>query len=256
GDSSHLQATHQMIGGQYNRERTQTASPVWPSHGSIVSSVYGPNNDVGVPTYVQQGRIDGDGAAWLGSAFKPFDPSRRENLVPQTEISRFRNRFATLERLDRNLSGQELPEGWTEMKRQAFSAIVGEARLAFEIEQEPQEVQDMYGTDAIGKQLLMARRLVEYGSKYVTVHYGGWDMHQNIADSLPNRVGPIDRALSALIKDVWDLGLNDQVMIIVTSEFGRTSLNPNVGRDHWPRLTSLLMSGGQYEMNRAIGTND
>ncbi len=114
----------------------------------------------------------------------------------------------------------------------------------------------MYGTDAIGKQLLMARRLVEYGSKYVTVHYGGWDMHQNIADSLPNRVGPIDRALSALIKDVWDLGLNDQVMIIVTSEFGRTSLNPNVGRDHWPRLTSLLMSGGQYEMNRAIGTND
>ena len=81
GDSSHRQATHWVMTGQRNNERSQTSNAMYPSHGSIVSSVYGPNHpNNGVPCYVKQGKIEGEDPAWLGGAYKAFDPSNKDNL--------------------------------------------------------------------------------------------------------------------------------------------------------------------------------
>ena len=93
GDSSHRQATHWMMTSHYNKERSQTSSSMFPSHGSIVSAVYGANHPQnGVPAYVKQGKIEGEDPSWLGGAYKPFDPSNKDNLTPRVDIDRFTNR--------------------------------------------------------------------------------------------------------------------------------------------------------------------
>lgn len=254
-DSSHLQATHYMMDATYNKERTQTASQKDPSHGSVVSAIFGPNRPNGLPNYVHQGKIDGGEGAWLGGKYNPFDPSKKENLVPKIELNRFAQRFYFMEQIDKGVQQNELSKSWQDMKLQAKDVIMGQASKAFDIESEPQRVKDDYGK-GVGEQLLLARRLVEAGTKFVTIHYGGWDMHTNIASSLQQRVGAIDKALTALINDIWSKGLNKNVMIVVTGEFGRTKLNSGAGRDHWGRITPLLISGGDYEMGRTIGTSD
>ena len=100
-DSSHRQGTHFMMTGHYNPERTTTSIAKYPSFGSIVSAVYGANHpDNGVPTYVKQGKIEGDEGAWLGGAFKPFDPSNKDNLTPRVQLDRFSTRKSLLAGLD------------------------------------------------------------------------------------------------------------------------------------------------------------
>ena len=117
----------------------------------------------------------------------------------------------------------------------------------------------MYGStkaNDIGEQLLLARRLVEHGTRFVTLHYGGWDMHGNISNALKGRVPPIDKAIAGFLQDIWDRGLNEKVLLVVTGEFGRTKLNTNAGRDHWPAITPMMMAGGNYQSGRTIGQSD
>ena len=81
-------------------------------------------------------------------------------------------------------------------------------------------------------------------------------MHGNIANALKGRVPPIDKALAAFVEDVHQRGLNEKILLIVTGEFGRTKLNKNAGRDHWPSISTMLMSGGRYDSGRVIGAAD
>ena len=257
GDSSHRQATHWVMTGHRNNERSQTSNAMYPSHGSIVSAIYGTNNpDNGVPCYVKQGRIEGEDPAWLGGAYKPFDPSNKDNLTPRVEIERFTNRNELLKSLEGvNISGSSA-DSVTKFNNQAFDVILGTAKDAFDLDQEDEKVKERYGKDSIGKQLLLARRLCEFGTRFVTIHYGGWDMHGNIANALKGRVPPLDKALAAFLEDVWQRGLNEKILLIVTGEFGRTKLNANAGRDHWPSISTMLMSGGSYDSGRVIGKAD
>jgi uncharacterized protein (DUF1501 family) len=102
--------------------------------------------------------------------------------------------------------------------------------------------------------MLLARRLVENGTRFVTIQYGGWDMHSNIAKSLNGRMPPLDHALSTFIDDLYDRGMSKNVLLVVTGEFGRTyRVNKNAGRDHWAQLSPLMFSGGDFEMGRVIG---
>ena len=257
GDYSHRQATHWVMTGQRNKERSQTSNIDYPSHGSIVSAIYGPNHpENGVPCYVKQGRIEGEDPAWLGGAYKPFDPSNKDNLTPRVDIERFTNRNNLLKSLEGiNISG-ESAKSVTKFNNQAFDVILGTAKDAFNLDKEDAKIKESYGNAAIGKQLLLARRLCEFGTRFVTIHYGGWDMHGNIANALKGRVPPIDKALAAFVEDVWQRGLNEKILLIVTGEFGRTKLNKNAGRDHWPSISTMLMSGGRYESGRVIGKAD
>ena len=259
-DSSHRQGTHFMMTGHYNPERTTTSIAKYPSFGSIVSAVYGANHpDNGVPTYVKQGKIEGDEGAWLGGAFKPFDPSNKDNLTPRVELNRFSTRKELLKGLDAaRLAGQSA--GSVDFyKGQAYDVILGSAKDAFATDQGTEETKSLYGSQKandIGEQLMLARRLVEHGTRFITLPYGGWDMHSNISKALKGRVAPIDKAISGFLQDIWDRGLNDKVLLVVTGEFGRTKINANSGRDHWPAITPMMMAGGQYQAGRTIGASD
>lgn len=257
GDSSHRQATHWVMTGQRNKERSQTGGTMYPSHGSIVSSIYGANHpENGVPCYVKQGRIEGEDPAWLGGAYKPFDPSNKDNLTPRVDIERFNGRNELLNELTGAKITSASADSVTKFNQQAFDVILGTAKDAFNLDKEDEKTKEAYGKDSIGQQLLLARRLCEFGSRFVTIHYGGWDMHSNISNALKGRVPPLDIGLAAFVEDVWQRGLNEKILLIVTGEFGRTKLNKNAGRDHWPSISTLLMSGGKYDHGRVIGKSD
>ena len=190
-------------------------------------------------------------------AHKPFDPSNKENLTPRIETARFTGRKELLKSLDRadKIASQQA-ESFSRIGDQAYNVVLGNAKQAFDIEKEPESMREMYGKGGIGDQMLLARRLAQFGTKFITVHYGGWDMHGNIKQALEGRVPPLDKALAAFVKDIYQSGMSDNVLLVVTGEFGRTRLNQNAGRDHWPSITPMLVSGGRYNHGQVIGKSD
>ena len=229
----------------------------YPSHGSVVSAVFGENNPYnGLPTYVKTGTISGEEPAWLGGAYKPFDPSNKDNLTPRIEEDRFNTRGSLIEGLSKVNIASPGAKSVDRYREQAYDVILGSAKKAFNVDAENENTKERYGSSDIGKNLLLARRLVEYGTRFVTIHYGGWDMHSNIKKSLESRVPAADLAISAFIEDIYQRGLNEKVLLVVTGEFGRTKLNNNGGRDHWPSISPLLLSGGNYQTGRVIGKAD
>ena len=258
GDSSHRQATHWMMTGHRNPKRENTADSEYPGHGAIASAVFGSNHPQnGMPAYVKQGKIEGEQPTYLGGAHKPFDPSNKDNLTPRVAINRFSERKDLLASLDRpNRVTSRDAESFTKIGNTAYNVILGNAKDAFDLDQEPEAMREMYGKGGIGDQMLLARRLSEFGTKFVTVHYGGWDMHGNIKKALEGRVPALDKALAAFVKDIYDKGMSEDTLLIVTGEFGRTRLNGNAGRDHWPSITPMLLSGGSYDHGRVIGKAD
>jgi hypothetical protein len=259
-DSSHRQGTHFVMTGHYNPERSTTSSAKYPSFGSMISAVYGANHPSnGVPSYVKQGKIEGDEGAWLGGAYKPFDPSNKDNLTPRIQLDRFSTRKELLRGLDATIVAGKNASSVDFYKGQAYDVILGSAKEAFATNKESEETKSLYGStkaNDIGEQLILARRLVEHGTRFVTLHYGGWDMHSNISNAIKNKVPPIDKAIAGFLQDVWDRGLNEKVLLVVTGEFGRTKINGNAGRDHWPSITPMLMAGGRYQSGRTIGASD
>ena len=119
-----------------------------------------------------------------------------------------------------------------------------ESRRAFAIDQESDRLRNRYGRNTAGQSMLLARRLVEGGVRFVTVNYAGWDHHAKIFDSLDRRLPEFDKAMSALIEDMNARGTFDETLLVVMSEFGRTpKLNMDAGRDHWGHAASLLFAG-------------
>ncbi len=258
GDSSHRQATHWMMTGHRNPKRENTANSEYPGHGAIASAVFGANHPHnGMPAYVKQGKIEGEQPAYLGGAHKPFDPSNKDNLTPRIPVSRFAERKDLLGALDQT---HRVPSpsaaSFTKIGNTAYNVILGNAKDAFDLDQEPEAMREMYGKGGIGDQMILARRLAQFGTKFITVHYGGWDMHGNIKKALEGKVPPLDKALAAFVKDIYQSGMSDDVLLVVTGEFGRTRLNGNAGRDHWPSITPMLLSGGNYNHGRVIGKAD
>lgn len=258
GDSSHRQATHWMMTGHRNPRRENTADSEYPGHGAIVSAVFGPNHPVnGMPAYVKQGKIEGEQPAFLGGAHKPFDPSNKDNLTPRIAVNRLADRKALLKALDKVDSVfSKDAESFTTIGDTAYNVVLGNAKEAFDLDKEPAQMREMYGKGSIGDQMLLARRLAQFGTKFITVHYGGWDMHGNIKKALEGKVPPLDKALAAFVEDIHQSGMSENVLLVVTGEFGRTRLNQNAGRDHWPSITPMLMSGGKYNHGRVIGSAD
>jgi hypothetical protein len=259
-DSSHRQGTHFVMTGHYNPERSTTSMAKYPSFGSIISAVYGANHPSnGVPTYVKQGKIEGDEGAWLGGAFKPFDPSNKDNLTPRVELDRFSTRKDLLKGLDAARVSGKGAESVQFYKGQAYDVILGSAKEAFAVEKESEATKALYGSTKakdIGEQLILARRLAENGTKFITLHYGGWDMHSNISKAMQGKVPPLDKALAGFLQDIADRGMSEKILLVVTGEFGRTKFNANAGRDHWPAITPMMMAGGSYQSGRTIGAAD
>ena len=130
--------------------------------------------------------------------------------------------------------------------QRAYSLISSQkAREAFNIAAEPAKIRDEYGRNPAGQRLLMARRLVAAGVRFVTVEYGGWDMHSQIVAGMNGQMPAFDQAFAALIRDLDRTGLLNRTVVMVSSEFGRTpKINKDAGRDHWPKVFSVVLAGG------------
>src|SRR5690606_1232672 len=116
---------------------------------------------------------------------------------------------------------------------------------------------DQYGRNTAGQRMLMARRLVEAGVRFVTLTYGGWDHHSNINAGFKRQMPDFDQALTTLINDLDSRGLLDTTLVMVSSEFGRTpKINRTAGRDHWPKVFSVLLAGGGVKRGLIYGKSD
>lgn len=246
-NSGHQGGTHfNMTGYNFNDENGSAQKN--PSYGSIINRVYGPNDKLGIPHYVALNRIYGDGSSYLGNRYNPFSINEegKKNLALNIELERFNQRMFVLGQMDKNFLHNRTEADVNGYKRQGYEMLVGKIREVFDAKNEPESVRKAYGTSNFAENCMMARRLVENGVKFVTIGSGGWDMHNDIKGGYANRGPDLDHGLSMLLNDLRARDMLKDTMVVVTGEFGRTLINKDAGRDHWSRLTPLLLAGGNY----------
>jgi len=265
GTSSHLTQTGYYLRNNQNRENEM------PAAGSIATRLRGPNTP-GMPAYVSMPRAMRYGTAtWLGKAHNPFvvdgDPGQPDfrvnnlSLEGDLNLGRLDTRRGLLNALDaqrRLLDNDGVSPALDEFTRQAFEMLTSDhARQAFDLSKESESTRDMYGRNTTGQSMLLARRLVEAGVTFVTVRMkDSWDDHTKIADRMKEKGPAFDRSMAALVRDLYERGLDRDVLLVATGEFGRTPrVNTGGGRDHWGSVMSVLLSGGGLKVGQVIGSS-
>ena len=251
----------------------EVSDNIYPACGSVVANLNGPNT-AGLPAYVNlPNRLGLGKAAYLGAAFNPFAPDsnpddqnfqvRNLKLPGRIDVSRLDRRQQLLGQVDtlkREVDAKGDIAGLDQFYRDAFEMMTSpQALRAFDIHKEDPRLREKYGRNDLGQSCLLARRLAEAGVTYITIQAGGgWDTHGDNFAQLKNQLLPkYDRAVAALVEDLCDRGLQDDVLVMAMGEFGRTPrINSGSGRDHWPGAMSVLFAGGGLKMGQAIGTTD
>jgi hypothetical protein len=257
-DSGHGGGTHWVMTGYDYPAADNGAAPIRPGLGSVLARHRGATGPTGLPTYVRFRDIVADGPAWLGRPFAPFDLAgkARENMTLRHELDTIEDRRSLLKAFDtarRDADQSGLMTGLDAFESQAFDLVLGKARDAFDVSREDPKLRDRYGP-GVGERLLLARRLCESGVGFVTIHSGGWDMHGSIERGFRTTAPAIDQAVAAFVDDVADRGLDKDILLVVTGEFGRTpKLNTAAGRDHWAPLSTLALAGGGLRMGQVVG---
>jgi uncharacterized protein (DUF1501 family) len=238
--------------------------------------------------YVSVDRVSQTGT--LAPAYRPFDPSAGGEIIDNMQLhvqgNRLDDRKSLLGRLDqlrRRLDDKGQIESAGQFQQQAFDVLARGVADAFDLSKEDPGLVERYDTGsfeptdavkkrnayakqfspvALGKQMLLARRLCEAGCGFVTVTCGGWDMHGGgkeftMADGLASLTPAVDKAVSAFIEDLQRRGLAEKILLVITGEFGRTpKINKNGGRDHWGNLCTLAFVGGGLKMGQVVGRSD
>ncbi|QDU79878.1 hypothetical protein Pla110_15980 [Polystyrenella longa] len=242
----------------------------YPSIGSVVSRECGPLSSL--PAYINLPHpMAGGGPGFYGAEHAPFvieaDPTQPDfevkDLRPaenysQKRLSLRKKLLTGLDQLERERNHGQAKVMSTYYEK-AYSLIASpEAKKAFDIQSEPDEVRDAYGRTQIGQCALLARRLVEGGARFVGVDAPGWDVHFNCFPSLQNDLIPYaDRAFSTLVTDLEERGLLDETLVIMMGEMGRTPrVNAKAGRDHWSMAQTIIFAGGGTRPGQVIGATD
>jgi len=253
----------------------------WPSLGAAVSKVRG-QLDPSVPAFVGLAPKMGHmpwartGApGFLGVAHAPFEPNRgggtQDMSLNGVTLDRLSDRRALLQGFDsfrRDMDSSGLMGGVDVFNELAMGVLTSSKLLdALDLSKEDPRIAEMYGKgdpkhrDDGGPRLtehfLAARRLVEAGARVVTLAFSRWDYHSNNFGQLREDLPLLDRALSALITDIHQRGMDKDVSVVVWGEFGRTpTINAKGGRDHWPRVSCALLAGGGMKHGQVIGATD
>ncbi len=278
-------------------------APKYPDWMSIASHLRR-NPTQQIPNYVAINPVDRydsfriAGPAYLGPSYEPFkvtgDPNAPEFSVPNVGLKneddkrRLNERSvlrSKIDRMRRDIDQTGLMHALDNFDTQALRLLASpDAATAFDISQETDRIRERYGRNRWGQQCLMARRLVEAGVDIVATEFDGplcgrvsnWDDHavnHHVFNANAHRAPFFDQAVSALIEDIYDRGLDKRVMVVVTGEFGRTPRISHVassgsgvasaakgtvqpGRDHWPRANTMLFAGGGIETGQVIGATD
>lgn len=158
----------------------------------------------------------------------------------------------------RSMEKTDVLEAMDSYYQRAYALISSQnAREAFNVAAEPDAMKDAYGRTAMGQRLLLARRLVEAGARFVSVVDGGYDMHVNVKSGMQNTGAQMDQGVAALISDLASRGLLEKTLVVLSTEFGRTvRINKDAGRDHWPKAFSVVMAGGGLKGGTIHGATD
>lgn len=226
-----------------------------PALGSVVAKLLG-ETATGAPSFIS---YNGGDPGFLGPVYKPFKPDggslRMSRGLDETRLDARTNLLSQLDNLRRDIDASGQMEALDSYTARAVEVITsGKVADALDLKKEDPAVVERYGRD--GRNFLLSRRLVEAGVRTVTFSYGGWDTHGKNFDALRRLLPKLDTALSALIGDLHDRGLDQDVTVIVWGEFGRTPrVNRSAGRDHWPKLSMAFLAGGGMRMGQAIGVS-
>jgi uncharacterized protein (DUF1501 family) len=201
----------------------------------------------------------------------------RDNMIlhlPAEQLEARRAMLGKLDTLKRRLDGVDLEGSLDPFEEKALNLLLGGATKAFDLSAEKPATLARYDTSsfkcgkkvfepsALGRQFLLARRLIEAGAGFVTVQSAGWDMHADVnnpgmKDGMEMLGRPLDRALAAFMDDITERGMLEKVLVVVTGDFGRTpKVNARGGRDHWPNLCTLAFLGGGIKGGQVIGKSD
>lgn len=260
-DGNHSTACAYIMTGFPHFGIAESAQLKEPSYGPVISRMLGSKNELGIPTYTKVNKIEMGGArrdanAWLPKSYIGFDvdDDAINNLKFGIPKSRVDQRMAIVDMIDRKDSSMD--RQWSELRNEAYNIAVGKASEAFDLSKEPLEIQNKFklGKSGFGKSLLMARRLIENGSRFVSVSTGGFDWHNDIEKNFKAQGPELDWGLYTIIDDLKRTGLLESTLVIITTEFGRTTLNVLAGRDHWANVTPLIFVGGGYQHGRTIGS--
>ena len=254
GEAAHERGTHNMFTGYRPSPALQ-----YPSFGSVISHEFGPRDNL--PPYVcipnQPNEFAGSG--YLSSAYSGFslgaDPAdgrfkvRDLNLPEGVDEPRFDKRRRMLDVVNDHFRQTETSDSLDALDtfyQRAYGLISSaKAQEAFDLKKEPDAIKDEYGRNPAGLRMLLARRLVESGVRFVTLTYGGWDHHDKIEKGIKSQAPAFDQGFATLIRDLDRRGLLASTLVCVGTEFGRTpKINPTAGRDHWPKVFSIVMAGG------------
>lgn len=295
----HPAGSMQLLSGDPDtRDKPKPRFPDWMTVANYMRSKEGPRSNP-LPTYVGiNPPLEYNGPAYLGDTYSPFaisgDPNLPEFSVPNTglsdsgEVRRLGRRSLLRQKLDtieRSFDQQRELAALDEFEIQAMTLLTSpKTKAAFDLSLEDPKTRDRYGRNTWGQQLLLARRLIEAGVDVLTTSLNGplcgrvqnWDDHavnHNVFEAMKFRAAAYDQAVSTLIEDIYERGLDKRVLVVVTGEFGRTpkiEYSPSTGagnasapagtkqpgRDHWPRAFSNLWAGGGIETGRVIGATD
>ncbi len=270
--------SYQCLTGRHN----DNAPPGgWPEIGSVISDVDRRSGiETGVPGYInlspkmKHKPYNFGDSSFLGVSANPFKPngnSLSDMTLNGLSLDRLNDRRSLLNSFDilrRDMDSSGNLQGLDSLNQQAFE-ILTSSKLAeaLNVGSESQKTLEKYGTgtekvqgDAaprINTQFLAARRLVEAGARVVTLSYSFWDWHGSNFSRAKENLPDFDQAYHALITDLEERGMLDDVTVIAWGEFGRSpKINKNAGRDHWPNVSCALLSGGGMQVGGAIGTTD
>ena len=284
---NHTEATYYALTGHRPNPAME-----FPSLGAIVTKEMGPRNTV--PPHVLAPKWDNDAAtyespfkaAFLGPQYDPLmlsDPNActepKNGVCPATKdfevpdltlpksvsVERLEHRRALLQVVDavyREKAQRAEHAAMDNFTEQALKMILAPSvKEAFDLSKEPDKIKDAYGRNGFGQSVLLARRLVEAGSRFVTAAgypFNEWDKSHGENDKNHREQAPsLDQALSTLLEDLKQRGLLESTVVIVTGEFGRTPhINPKAGRDHWPHCWSMLLGGGGLQGGQVVGASD
>ncbi len=268
----------QCLTGRLTRGQPQGG---WPSMGSVLSKLEGASNP-SVPPFVglapKMGHAewsDNGQPGFLGVAHAPFQPNKgggKADMVLQgvspERLSDRRTLLAGFDKFRREVDASGMMDGMDAYTQQAFGILTSSKLVdALNLDKENAKVRERYGKGdpnnrddggpKLMEQFLMARRLVEAGSRCVTLAFSRWDHHADNFGALRQDLPLLDQGLSALIEDLHQRGMDKDVSVVVWGEFGRTpTINKDGGRDHWPRVSCALLSGGGMNGGQVIGATD
>ncbi len=263
----HETATNWVLSGRFG-----TPFGEYPAVGAVVAHETGFAGTL--PPYVAVPRNPSftwelGKSAFLGGRYESFkagDPNQANYKVQDLtaadlDAKKAIRRDTLLKAVDglaKKVEGNDQIATYDEFHARAREMVLStEARNAFAIDRESEKLRDRYGRNTAGQSMLLARRLVESGVRFVTVNYGGWDHHSKIFESLDKKLPEFDRAVSALVEDMHVRGAFENTLLVVMGEFGRSpKVNKDTGRDHWGPAASLLFAGAGVKPGLVLGKTD